>query len=101
MAKRKKPQEAPAVSLRDRLHQIIFEAGTPAGKAFDVVLLILIVISVVATCLETVQPLGENYFTLFLAIEWTVTIIFSIEYALRIICVKRPWGLHLQLLRNR
>lgn len=79
-------------SWRERLHEVIFEADTPAGKAFDVLLLIAILISVIATCLETVKSYGERYYAEFVAIEWTITILFTIEYVLRIICVKRPTG---------
>jgi len=92
MAKRRKPQKDRSIPWHDRLHEIIFEAGTPAGKAFDVVLLLLILISVIATSLETVERLGKNYKTLFLSIEWSITIIFLVEYLLRIVCVKRPWA---------
>ncbi len=90
MTKTNEPKDAPHSDWRDQIHEIIFEAGTAAGKAFDVVLLILIVVSVFATCLETVEPLGTAYKSAFLAIEWTVTIIFLVEYMLRIACVKRP-----------
>jgi len=79
-------------SWRERLHEIIFEADTPGGIAFDVFLLITILVSVIATCWETVEPYGENYRPVFLAIEWTVTVLFTIEYVLRIVCVKRPTG---------
>lgn len=74
---------------RKKLYEIIFEADTPAGQLFDVALLIAIVISVVCTCLETVEELKEHK-PLFNSIEWVVTILFSIEYVLRIICVQRP-----------
>lgn len=89
----KKPNASSDPPLwRERLHEIIFEADTPAGIAFDVFLLIAILVSVIATCWETVDPYGTEYRSTFLTIEWTVTILFVIEYILRIICVKRPTG---------
>lgn len=62
------------------------------GKAFDVVLLGLIAISVTAVCLESVPVYKENYGQFFVAIEWLTTVIFTIEYSLRIYCAHRPLG---------
>ncbi len=82
-------QNAPRESAwRQKLYEIIFEADTPAGQLFDVVLLVAIVISVVSTCLET--AVSSEYDRVFSTIEWVVTILFTIEYVLRIICVQRP-----------
>ena len=75
---------------RNRLHTVIFEADTPGGKAFDVALLITIVVSVVAVLLGSVQSIGDQYGGYLLAIEWTVTLLFTIEYILRLLCVGRP-----------
>lgn len=75
---------------RARLHEIIFEADTPAGKAFDVVLLVLIVASVLAVMLESVTSIREHYRSLFRGFEWLVTILFTIEYVLRLYSVGRP-----------
>ena len=49
-------------SLKNRLHEIIYEADTPAGKAFDIVLLILILLSVVLVMLESVSSIRLAYF---------------------------------------
>ena len=77
-------------SLRKRLHDIIFEADTPAGKVFDIVLLVLIGLSVFAVLIDSVMPIHEKYGDeLFLA-EWMFTILFSIEYILRIYTVTKP-----------
>ncbi|MCF8298912.1 MAG: ion transporter [Saprospiraceae bacterium] len=73
-----------------KLHDIIFEADTPAGKAFDVALLIFILISVIVVMLDSVKSINikiGNY--LFIA-EWILTILFSIEYILRIITTGKP-----------
>ena len=76
--------------LKQRIHEIIFEADTPAGKAFDVGLMILIVLSVAAVMLESVPSVGERYGDLLRAFEWLVTIVFTIEYLLRLYCVGQP-----------
>ncbi len=78
-------------SLRHRLHTIIFEADTPGGKAFDVALLIAILASVLAVCLESVGSIKDEYGTLLLEIEWVLTIAFTAEYLLRLFCVSKPW----------
>jgi voltage-gated potassium channel len=75
---------------RQKLHEVIFEADTPAGKAFDVALLITILVSVVAVGLETVERVDREYHGLLVGIEWTVTVLFTIEYVLRLICVQSP-----------
>jgi voltage-gated potassium channel len=77
--------------FRDRLHEIIFGADTPAGKAFDVVLLILIIASVLAVVLESVSRIHHEYGPWLRAFEWAVTIAFTIEYLLRLYCVDKPW----------
>ncbi len=72
------------MSLRKRLFIVIFGTDTPAGKAFDVALLIAIIISVLAVMLESVPSLNDNYGLLFKYLEWILTAIFSIEYITRI-----------------
>lgn len=79
------------ITVRERIHEIIFEADTPAGKAFDVALLILIVLSVVAVMLESVVSVRAGYGAWLRGFEWVVTILFTIEYVLRLACVGRPW----------
>ena len=80
----------PTTSWRARLHEIIFEADTPAGKVFDILLILSISASVVAVMLESVSAIGSRYGEILYAAEWVFTIIFSIEYILRLICVGRP-----------
>ncbi len=77
--------------LRERLHEIVFEADTPAGRTFDVVLLILILASVLAVIMETVPELSANYDKFFFRLEVFFTLVFSIEYIGRLFLVKRPW----------
>jgi voltage-gated potassium channel len=70
--------------LKSRLYTIIFEADTFAGRFFDIVLLLLIVISVLAVMLETVEPWGTRYGRWFYLVEWVITVLFTVEYLLRI-----------------
>ena len=76
--------------LRDRVHEIIFEADTPAGAAFDIALFVLISGSVAAVMLESVPEFAEQYGTALIAAEWLFTGLFTIEYVLRLWCVDRP-----------
>ena len=75
---------------RSWLYQTIFEAETPAGKVFDEVLLIAIVISVLAVILESDPVLRVRYDKPFDVLEWTFTLIFTLEYLLRLLCVGHP-----------
>ncbi len=81
---------SPTPGWRFRLHEVIFEADTPAGKAFDVALLVAIVLSVVAAVLESVEAIRLSYGPALLRIEWFFTILFTVEYILRLVCVGRP-----------
>lgn len=81
----------PDGNIRNKIHDIIYEADTPAGKFFDVVLLILIVLSVIFVMVESIPGLSENVYYLLSIGEWVITIFFSIEYILRIVSVKKPW----------
>lgn len=76
--------------LKSKLYEIIFEADTPAGKAFDVFLLIIIVISIVAVSLESVTGIQLRYGRELYLLEWTITFFFTIEYILRIWVIKKP-----------
>ena len=76
--------------LKNKLYHIIFEAETPSGKLFDILLLISIVISVICVTLESVTEISMRYGTLLQIFEWIFTILFTIEYFLRIWIVKKP-----------
>jgi len=75
---------------RRTVHTVIFEADTPAGRAFDLVLITLITLSVVIVCMETVSGLPTWTYRAMRIAEWTLTVVFSIEYVLRLIVVRRP-----------
>ncbi len=77
------------LNLRERVRVIIHEADTPAGKAFDVVLILCILISVAVVMMLTVPGMQRWHNTLF-AIEWGFTIVFTIEYVLRLWSVDAP-----------
>lgn len=79
-------------SLRHRLHEIIFEADTPMGKFFDVVLIVSIIASVLVVMLDSISEYREAYGDIFLTLEWFFTILFTIEYFLRIFTVRRVSG---------
>ena len=75
---------------RERLHEVIFEADTAAGKAFDIALIAGIALSVLAVSLETVSAFNDRYGVYLRGLEWTLTGLFTIEYGLRIVCTRRP-----------
>jgi voltage-gated potassium channel len=80
----------PPQSLRQRLHEIIFEADTPAGRGFDNALLACVAASVAVVMLESVAEVKAQYGRPLLALEWIFTGIFTVEYALRLYCVGKP-----------
>ena len=77
-------------SLKRKLFIIIFGTSTPLGKAFDLILLVLILVSVAAVMLETVSFVDEKYHAELRIIEWVVTVFFTLEYAARIWVIKKP-----------
>jgi voltage-gated potassium channel len=80
----------PDSSWRQRLHTIIFESDTPAGKAFDLILLVSIIASVIVVMLDSVASVSASYGTLLAGLEWAFTILFTAEYILRLLAVRRP-----------
>ena len=73
-----------------KLHTIIYGTHTPAGKLFDIILLVLILYSIIIVMLESVPRFDVKYHKFLNISEWVVTILFSIEYILRIICINKP-----------
>ncbi|MHC4997386.1 MAG: ion transporter [Planctomycetota bacterium] len=82
----------PLAPWRLKLHTVIFEADTVLGQVFDILLLLAILASVTAVCLDSVEQIKQDYHTELLVAEWVFTIGFTIEYVLRIISVKRPFA---------
>ena len=75
---------------RDRVHDVVFEADTPAGRAFDVAVLAIILASVLAVLLDSVAVIHARYGTWLYAAEWGFTALFTAEYLLRLATVDRP-----------
>ncbi|MER3376786.1 MAG: ion transporter [Allomuricauda sp.] len=84
-------QEKPHSGWKHKLHEVIYEADTPAGKLFDIVLFVLIILSVILVMLESVDQIDEEHHRVLLTLEWIITIFFSLEYIARIISIKKPW----------
>ncbi len=78
-------------SFRERMYVVIFEADTASGKTFDVALLICILFSVIAVMLDSIGAIEKQHGYWLNNIEWIFTILFSIEYILRLYCVQKSW----------
>ena len=97
---RERSQRPDGDSWRTTLYDIIFEADTPAGWWFDIGLLVAILTSIAVIALETVDTYQQDYSIEFAAAEWVLTGLFTLEYALRLSCARRPlryalsfWGI--------
>ncbi len=85
-----KGREVELTGWRARGHEIIYEADTPAGKAFDVALIWAILLSLAAVMLESVQSVEARWGYELRVAEWVFTVLFTLEYLLRLACVSRP-----------
>lgn len=85
----KPPQKS---NWRSKLHEIIYEADTPVGKIFDIVLLGLILLSVIFVMMESVSWIDVEYHQLLYMGEWVITIFFTLEYIARVVTVKKPFS---------
>lgn len=84
-------KEGPKSSWRKQLYIVIFKSDTPAGKAFDVVLLVFILLSLFTVIIESVRSIRSEYGQTLIYLEWFFTICFTLEYLLRIISAPRPF----------
>lgn len=85
------PSLKPAsVGIKTRLFQIIFESDTRLAKGFDVLLAILIFFSVAVVLLDSVDEYHQRFGTLFYRVEWVITLLFTLELAVRIYCLEKP-----------
>ena len=75
--------------VRDKIGRVLFEDDTRMGRLFNIILLITILLSVFAVMLNSVYSLSIKYGDIFLYVEWIITILFSIEYFLRIYSAKK------------
>jgi len=73
-----------------KLHEIIYEADTPNGKTFDIILIFAIIASIILVMLESVESFDKEYHNFLNISEWVITILFTIEYIARIISIKNP-----------
>lgn len=76
--------------LADRIHSVIFESDTPAGKAFDLGVLGLILLSTVIVALESVPSVARDFGGFLRGVEWALTAVFTLEYLLRLACLRKP-----------
>ena len=83
-------KKKPVNPVRARVHEVIFEADTKAGRLFDLALIWSILISVAAVMLDSVAAVQARYGDVLAAIEWFFTILFTIEYLLRLWCIGKP-----------
>lgn len=88
MKQKKTNSELPQWKLK--IHEIIYEADTKEGKLFDIILIFAILISIVLVMLESVESIDQKYHNFLNISEWVITILFTIEYILRVITVKKP-----------
>lgn len=86
----RKSQPARSLTWRERCYEIIFEADTPAGKLFDVLLLVAILFSVAVVMCESVESIRNDHGKLLERAEWFFTGLFTLEYVMRLICARRP-----------
>jgi len=80
----------PSADWRHKLYVIIFEADTPAGKRFDLILIAAVLLSVLTVILDSVASIALQYQPILNALEWFFTILFTIEYIARLSCVRYP-----------
>ena len=78
-------------NTKKHLYELIFEADTREGKVFDISLLIVILIGVALVMLESVPTIRDNYQQFLKISEWIITMIFTLEYTLRILIVRKPF----------
>jgi voltage-gated potassium channel len=76
--------------LKKKIYEIVFEAETPAGRIFDLTLLISIFLSVIVVMIETIPEVRASYHDELVAVEWVFSVLFCIEYGLRIYSVQKP-----------
>lgn len=77
------------MSIKEKLYEVIFEAETPAGKAFDLFLILAVFLSVLDVTLETVDHLQMKYAHIFQAVEIFFTGLFTLEIILRLYCTDK------------
>src|SRR5687768_12721058 len=83
-------EHASDVPWRARLHEIVFEADTPEGRVFDVALIVVIVLSVATVMFDSSREISARYSNALRLAEWGFTALFTVEYVVRLLAVRRP-----------
>ena len=78
------------LNWKEKIHRVIYEADSPHGKYFDILLLVLIITSIIAVMLESIEEIDNEYHSILNIAEWIITILFTLEYIARIVSVKKP-----------
>jgi voltage-gated potassium channel len=81
----------PPPGPRRRMYDVIFEADTPAGRRFDIALVGAIMLSILVVVLDSVPALHGDYGQALNIAEWSFTVLFTLEYIARLVCIQRPW----------
>lgn len=84
------PEHASPVPWRAKLHEIVFEADTPKGRVFDVALFVVIALSVLTVMLDSSRSIAAEWGGALRVAEWVFTVIFTVEYIMRLLAVRRP-----------
>ena len=84
------PFGRPAGGWRQRVYDVIFGIDTPAGRNFDIGLVVVVLLSIFVVMLESVPEIGARHAGALHALEWMFTLLFTVEYVARLACVRRP-----------
>jgi voltage-gated potassium channel len=80
----------PQDSWRDKLYVVVFQTDTPAGRRFDKCLLVIILTSLLVVMVDSIESVHREYARLFALVEWGFTIVFALEYLVRLYCSPKP-----------
>ena len=80
------PMKKPAWLEKEELYKILFESDTPRGRAFDIVLMVVISVSILVSFVETIPSLARTYKLVLEILEYLLTVFFTVEYIARIYC---------------
>ena len=83
-------RHTPDQPWRRKVHEVIFEADTAAGKLFDILLIACILLSVLAVMLDSVTSIRQAHGSLLVKVEWVFTLLFTVEYILRLLSIGHP-----------
>ena len=100
MALRRSIKDRNYGNLKEKWHDIIFHADTKEGRRFDILLLYAILLSILVVMADSVPSIKAKYNLLLVTAEYAFTILFTIEYIMRIYISEKPskyifsfWGI--------